>query len=93
MSMSDDCYELQTLRWLRDRILKKTKCGEMAICQYYDEAPEIVKAINMDSGAAEIWDRTYKEIAIAVKLTLAGDYGGAFEHYRQVSERLKSDFI
>lgn len=40
--LGDDCYELQTLRNLRDEYIRKQPYGEELIKNYYKEAPEIV---------------------------------------------------
>ena len=93
MGLPDDCLELGTLRWFRDRVLLPTKEGKRAVRQYYDEAPEIVQAVNRDAEAGGVWKSVYRDVATAVRMVLSGDYQGAFSHYREMAQRLRSDFV
>lgn len=51
----DDCYELTTLREYRDQYLLATKEGEEIVKEYYNIAPTIVKRIDKEPKAAEIY--------------------------------------
>jgi len=93
MGLPDGCLELGTLRWFRDRVLLPTKEGKRAVRQYYDEAPEIVQAVNRDAEAGGVWKSVYRDVATAMRMVLSGDYQGAFSHYREMAQRLRSDFV
>ena len=51
----DDCYELTLLRNYRDQYLAALPEGEEIIRAYYDVAPTIVKHINRQKNAGEIY--------------------------------------
>lgn len=57
----DDCYELTLLREYRDGYLLSTEDGRRIVEEYYNIAPTIVKRINREEHAEEIyreiWDR------------------------------------
>ena len=51
----DDCYELMLLRDYRDTYLAARPDGDALIQEYYDVAPSIVKHINQQENAQEIY--------------------------------------
>lgn len=58
MGKPDDCYELNAFRSFRDEYLMRSEKGQKLIEEYYDIAPGIVMAINMESHP----ERTYRNI-------------------------------
>ena len=58
LGLSDDCWELQTLRRFRDGPLQKTVGGRMLIERYYDEAPAIIAALPVETNRA-FWSRIW----------------------------------
>lgn len=59
--MADDCEELNLLRTYRDTYMAAQPGGEDLILEYYNIAPSIVKHINMQPDAGQIYDRIWKE--------------------------------
>ncbi len=59
IGLADDCWELQTLRRFRDKILKPTQDGRKLVETYYEIAPRIVDNINARPDAEKIWRRTW----------------------------------
>lgn len=57
----DDCYELTALRNYRDQYLMKTEEGRQMVEEYYDIAPGIVLAIDMQQDSKRIYEGIYKE--------------------------------
>lgn len=57
----DDCYELQQFRGYRDNYLMKLENGEAMVQKYYDLAPTIVKHINRQEHAAEIYAMIWQQ--------------------------------
>lgn len=51
----DDCYELTVLRQYRDSYLLKSQSGRRLVEEYYNIAPTIVKRINKQKDAGEIY--------------------------------------
>ena len=58
MGKEDDCVELETLRKFRDTKLKKYKCGQSLINEYYLVAPSIVESIEKSPKK----DKYYQDI-------------------------------
>ena len=54
--LSDDCYELQTLRNYRDGWLKLSEEGKQFVEQYYSIAPKIVSAINETKDSKSVYE-------------------------------------
>ncbi|MBU2616237.1 MAG: hypothetical protein KKC19_03980 [Nanoarchaeota archaeon] len=92
--LPDDCLELQTLRNFRDGYLANQLEGSSLIQAYYSSAPNIVKAINREPNAqdifAEIFDR---DIATAVRMILEGNNEGALKHYMDTVMRMRNRFL
>ena len=57
----DDCYELEILRRYRDTYLMQTKEGRSLVQEYYDIAPRIVWAIDMQPDKDKIYQELYSE--------------------------------
>lgn len=57
----DDCYELEILRGYRDTYLMQTEEGRSLIREYYDIAPRIVWAIDMQPDKDKIYQELYSE--------------------------------
>ena len=55
MNKPDDCYELTTLRKYRDGYLLRSEGGRDIVEEYYDIAPTIVKRIDRQDNADEIY--------------------------------------
>ena len=55
MDKPDDCYELNTLRAYRDGYLAESKDGHEIVEEYYNIAPTIVKRIDRQENADEIY--------------------------------------
>lgn len=57
----DECYELRTLRNYRDSFLASSPGGEETIREYYNIAPTIVKRIDRQDNADEIYRSIWNE--------------------------------
>lgn len=90
MDLPDNCFELETLRGFRDKVLLPEPSGRKAVEEYYQVAPDIVQGINEQSGSKGVWQSTYRDIRTAIGLIFRGDFNGAFNHYKDMTERLKS---
>ena len=61
MHKPDDCYELAALRAYRDGYLSETEEGRHIVEEYYNIAPTIVKRIDREDGADEIYQGIWDE--------------------------------
>ncbi len=59
IGLSDNCYELRTLRKFRDEVLPHLPQGKDAIKKYYDIAPKIVLHIEESAHAGRELSRLY----------------------------------
>lgn len=93
MGLPDNCLELRTLRSFRDKILLPSSAGRKAIKEYYRIAPSIVKAVNVSGKSEEVWSNVYLDVQKAVSLVKRGMFNEAFEHYKQMTTALKTEYL
>lgn len=60
----DDCYELELLRNYRDDFLIGENAGRDVVKEYYNVAPTIVKRINKQDNAKDIYAGIWSEYLI-----------------------------
>ncbi len=68
MGLSDDCYELTTMRKFRDEYLVNKNYGKQLIATYYSRAPKIVDRINAMECKEKIYRYIYSQIRKFVSL-------------------------
>ena len=84
----DNCYELSTLRWFRDKFVSKED-----IDHYYEIAPSIVEAINKISSKDEIYNYIYENIInVCVKAIEQGEYEFAYNRYKNSVLTLEEEY-
>lgn len=54
IGLDDDCFELAALRRFRDRVMLATPQGRREVAQYYERAPRILAALEVNGGAARL---------------------------------------
>ncbi|MBQ7837662.1 MAG: hypothetical protein IJ395_03470 [Clostridia bacterium] len=85
-NFDDNCDELSTLRWFRDRFVSASD-----IEQYYEISPLIVKRINENSNKASIYSEIYKEVIVpCVNAIKSGNYEFAYTTYKNSVLKLKT---
>lgn len=91
--LSDDCYELCTLRTYRDTWLSKVDGGIAAISHYYIVAPKIVDAIEKLPNSKEIYEHIYEEmVRPCVSFIEQKKYSEAFDLYRGMTLHLAEQY-
>ena len=91
LGLSDDCWELRTLRGFRDGPLARTAEGRALTLRYYAEAPRLVAAVNARGDGARIWLGAYwTHILPCALLARLGLNRLAVTHYRRLFEKLAS---
>lgn len=95
MDLPDDCFELETLRKFRDKVLIRDPSGKKVVKEYYRIAPEIVQAVEETEGdnSQKVWRQLYNNIRKAIFLILSSDFNRAFKHYQQMTSRLKAKYL
>ncbi len=90
LGLSDDCWELRTLRAFRDGPLSKTAEGCALTARYYAEAPRLVDGINARRDAARIWLSAYwTHILPCAVMAHLGLHEAAIAHYTRLFDRLE----
>lgn len=78
-NFDDKCYELDILRWFRDKFV-----SEEDISHYYQTAPVIVKAINMQPNFQEIYLSIYQNIVLfCVRAIEQEKFAVAYTKYKE----------
>lgn len=91
--LPDDCYELQTLRYFRDKWLKKQPDGVLLIARYYEIAPKIVAAIDAREDRLDLYERIYQELVfLCVNMIEETKYQDALELYRAFTLQLEKEY-
>ncbi len=94
LGQPDDCYELTLLRDYRDGYLLKTQEGAALVQEYYDIAPTIVKRIDHQKDAAEIYGRIWeKYLKPCVHLIEAGRQEACRELYTEMVRSLEQQYL
>lgn len=90
VGLSDDCWELQTLRAFRDGALAKTGVGRALTVRYYDEAPRLVAGINRRMDATRTWLHAYWGYVLPCAiLAKIGCHELAVAHYSRLFNHLE----
>lgn len=90
VGLHDDCWELEALRRFRDSALRAMDAGENDISQYYQTAPQIVRAINCRKDAEKIWRDVYRrDILPSAILAKLGLNKRARKRYNKLMERMQ----
>lgn len=90
LGLSDDCWELRTLRRFRDGPLAKTPAGLALTARYYAEAPRLVAGINRRGDADLVWLKTYwSHVLPCAVMARLGWNDLAIAHYRRLFVRLE----
>lgn len=79
--LADDCYELTSMRFLRDKYMKNYDFGRELVELYYQKAPCIVKKINLMSNKNSIYEDVYSKIQNIVMLIDKKQYDEAIGKY------------
>lgn len=89
--LPDDCLELTTLRYFRDKWLRYQPNGIWEIAEYYATAPVVVEKINARPTASDIWNELYDTLVLpCVKMIQAGEMEQAYELYRTKAKQLQN---
>ncbi len=90
LGLGDDCWELRTLRRLRDGPLSQTADGRALTARYYLEAPHLVAAIDRRADAATVWLRSYwSHVLPCAVLAHLGLNRAAVAHYSRLFAKLQ----
>ena len=90
LGLSDDCWELQTLRRFRDGPRAVTPEGRALTARYYAEAPRLVDGINRREDAGLAWLKAYwSHILPCAVLAHLGLHRAAIAHYTALFAKLE----
>ena len=93
LNKPDDCDELMTMRWYRDKLKSEDPDMKELIKEYYRTAPDIVKKIDCEPDASNIyrglWDNSISKIYRSLK---QAEYRNATLRYIDMFEKLCGKF-
>lgn len=90
----DGCYELKTLRDYRDRYLASSPGGRETIRQYYNIAPTIVKRIERQENADEVYQKIWEEyLEPCIGLIEQGKMEECREVYTNMVHELEREYL
>ena len=87
--LSDNCKELEAMRFLRDEYLSKSREGRKMVKEYYEIAPHIVEVINKNEKRKEIYGWIHEKIKNIVKLVEKDEFEEAVKSYRKMVSELE----
>lgn len=93
MLLSDDCYELQTLRRFRDSYIAQKPNGLAMIGRYYETAPNIIIAINSTGDGRDILKGLFKKIEEVVTMIDNQKLEDAYQLYCELSIKLEQQYL
>ena len=94
IGLSDDCYELVTLRSFRGGYMRSTPNGMADICEYYLTAPLIVNKIKESANAKTVFEKIYHELVMpCVELIEHSKNEDAYKLYRSYTKMLQKQYV
>jgi hypothetical protein len=92
--LPDDCYELNTLRNLRESVMKPNPEFQKLIAEYEIVAPQMLININRAANKNEILDAIYSHLVLpSVTLIESGKNEEAIEYYGDFVEEMKNLYL
>jgi len=91
--LSDNCFQLQTLRTFRDTYIHSLINGKELIDEYYQYAPFIVIEIINNNNRDNVLKDIFYTINKCVSLILNEEYEDAFFLYKNMFKELKDQFL
>lgn len=94
MDKPDDCYELNTLRAYRDGYLSETEEGRRIVEEYYNIAPTIVKRIDRQEDAHNIYRGIWEEyLSRCIRLIEEDEKDKCKELYISMVRSLEKEYL
>ncbi|HRX94048.1 MAG TPA: hypothetical protein P5158_08035 [Chitinophagaceae bacterium] len=91
--LPDNCYELESLRMLRENYMRKTKQGRDLLKEYETLGPNVVSAIALYSNRSEIYDYLYQHmITPALRLIREGKPQQAVDWYAAFATEIERKY-
>ncbi len=90
--LTDNCYQLQTLRNFRDNYLLKSTDTEPLVHQYYTIAPQIVRCLKSDKDKDKLYSSIFQEINDACIAIEKKQFDIAKNIYQKIVLRLLTHF-
>jgi hypothetical protein len=90
LKLSDDCYQLSTLRQFRDQHLRASVEGTLLVKEYYQRAPHLVALLERDRNKRKIYEWLFLNINQACHAIQSGDFDNATKLYVQTVLQLSN---
>jgi hypothetical protein len=94
MNKPDDCCELTALRLFRDKYLLADAEGQCLVKEYYDVAPAIVKKINQQANAKQVYADIYNKMILPTIEEINNHNPlKAISIYKNYTYKLKKEYV
>jgi hypothetical protein len=93
IGLADDCFELQTLRRFRDRVMLATADGRADVARYYAVAPLILAAMRCRGESLPLLRLYFRDILPSVAAVCLGLNGSARRRYTAMMRRLERQYL
>lgn len=90
--LTDNCYQLQTLRKFRDNYLLKSTDTKPLVHQYYTIAPQIVRRLETDKNKNKLYNIVFQQINKACAAIEKSEFDSAKNIYQKIVLRLLTYF-
>jgi hypothetical protein len=92
-NLPDDCDELQTLRFWRDKLTKTDNELQFLRDDYYINAPKIIKRIDASADGGKIYSELYDSLVLpTVAMLKDNEPAAATDYYKKYYLSLKKKF-
>lgn len=92
--LSDNCYELEVLRRVRDQMLEQGGKMKDMVAEYYRIAPQIIAGINRSPECNKMWESLYRNLVLyCVELYEQERVEDCISHYVRVVNELKERYL
>lgn len=89
VGLTDNCWELETLRAFRDNWLQHQENGYEDILEYYYTAPKIVEAVNALDNNQTVWLSLYARYIVPCAILIkCGQYKWARKRYTKMMREM-----
>lgn len=93
-NLPDNCYELETLRKLRDYHMLQNREGKHLVEEYKNIGPQLIRIINDCENRSDIYNYIYSHLIVpSLRLIEAGRNAEAVQYYREFVGGMKERYL
>lgn len=94
LNRSDDCYELSAFQQFKNEYLANEPDGKKLLEEYSELEPKIVKAINKEPNAEQIYCQLWEDyLSLCLEEIEEGDYKACKKRYVRMVRNLQEEYL